>query len=134
MNLKGVFIRFALLYVLATIVAGSVVNYFNIKNISWLNIVILLGLTMYLGESFAKKNGRYYSSAEQLKIILGFIIISISIQLFFAFAALNSSGKPLNFSVIGIAIGITLFLHSLAIIIFVKATRKRLIKRGVIND
>jgi uncharacterized membrane protein len=55
MSLTGVFARFAIFYVLAVIIIGFVLNYFNSEEMSGINIAILLGLIIFIDELFAKK-------------------------------------------------------------------------------
>lgn len=133
MSITGVLVRFTVFYILAIIIAGAVMNYFNIENISGINIGILIVLIMLIGESFAKKNGRYFNKSESIKVILGFIFINILIQIIFALAALTGQDKQASLSIIVFSISLVGCLHAIAIIIFVKLTEKNLIKRGIID-
>jgi len=132
MKLRSVFISFLIYYILTTFIVSSALVYFDISKVAALDVIILFGVIRFIGGTFAKRNGRYYSDIEQTKVIWGFIVINTLIQSLFVLSAFSSSDKAFSLSIFLIALSITSTLHSIGIYFFVKTTKKNLIKRGII--
>lgn len=129
MKLSGVFGRFSLIYISLVIIFSIVMSYFEIASNSGINIALLAGATILSCTSFAKKNQRYFTGQEKIKVVFGFSFINLFIQILIGFAIVpNASAGVLMFS-LG-AVGI---IHSIAIYFFVGIPKKMLIKQGVIN-
>ncbi|WP_286272468.1 ABZJ_00895 family protein [Thalassotalea hakodatensis] len=132
MNLRNVFISFSIYYILASIIIGSALVYFNIGGVKALDVLILYFVIRYIGESFAKSNGRCYTSSEQTKVILGIILIMTIIQSLFVLKAFTELEQSFSFVVFIPTVMITSTMYAIAIYLFVIITKKSLIKRGYV--
>lgn len=134
MSIMGVLGRFTLIYIVLIIMVGATLNYLDIGINSGVNIGILVGTIFWVCTAFAKKNGRYFDKGEKFKVVLGFIIINIVIQVVFGTAAVIGSGHELNASVLLFSVGFVGALHAVGIYFFVGIVKKTLLKQGIINS
>jgi hypothetical protein len=133
MSIKGMLLRFFLLYTVLIIVTGLVMNYFGIEKNSGVNIGILAGCVFWVCNAFAKKNGRYFSGKEKTIVVLGLVAIDITLQLLFGAAVLSQSSSDINTGALTLTVGFVGILHTIAIYFFVGIAKKPLIKQGVIS-
>jgi hypothetical protein len=133
MSIKGVLLRFFLLYAVLIIVAGLVMNHFGIKQNTGVNIGILAGCVFWVCSAFGKNNGRYFSGTEKTAVVLGLVAIDVSLQLLFGAAALSQSSAGFSAGALTFAVGFVGVLHAIAIYFFVGIAKKPLIKQGVIS-
>jgi hypothetical protein len=129
MKLSGVFGRFSLIYIVLILIAAFVMSYFDITSNTGINIAVLASATMFSCTSFAKKNQRYFTKQEKIKVVFGFIFINLFIQALIGFASLPSTSP----GVLLFSLGMVGIIHSIAIYFFVGIPKKGLIKQGVIN-
>ncbi|MCL2346363.1 MAG: ABZJ_00895 family protein [Desulfobulbus sp.] len=115
MTLKGVFLRFFLLYVALLIVAGLIVHYWGLASGSGLNMGALAGSVFGACFDFGRKNGRYFFRDEKWRSVLGFAGIDVALQLFSAAAALSSAPAETGAGAVAFAVGLVGALHALAI-------------------
>ena len=133
MSITSVILRFLAIYPALLIGAGFLLNAFDIKSGSGLNIGILAASVMLVCSSFAKKNNRYFSSGEKAVVISAMIAINLVLQLFFGWAAIaNSQNQAVSFSVLWGSILLVGTLHSIAIAVFVSLVKRGLVKKGVV--
>jgi hypothetical protein len=132
MTIKGMMLRFFLVYPLLLIAAGILMKYIIGYGINTgLSFGILFGCIMWFCISFRKKNGRYFSDKEKYTVIAGFFAIDLLFQLLFglaAFAKLPSNSMTALF----IGIGILSFVRLIVIYAIVEITNKLLVKQKVI--
>ena len=120
MTIKGVFIRFSLTYIvliIALLIINSFLEYWGISPIGSIGFMLLITSTMYACDAFAKKNKRYFSPEEKKKIIIGFIIVSILIEVILM--AISGMASKLGGNGLLIVFGIMLIFNPLLIYIFV---------------
>lgn len=132
MTIKGVLLRFLLVYTVSIIAAGLLMSHWGIKG-SGVNIAILAGCVAWVCGAFGKKNGRYFSGKEKAAVVLGLIAIDLSLQLLFGAAALSRSPSGVSTDALIFAVGFVGILHAAAIYLFVSVAKRPLIKQGVIN-
>lgn len=133
MSIQDVLLRFFLYYNLLIIIAGMVMNYFNIGGGDAVNIGILAGCITWLCGAFGKKNGRYFTRNEKTAIVLGFVAIDLFSQIFFGAMALSQSHVKVTVGALLFAVGFIGILHAVFIYVFVSLTKKTLIKQGMIS-
>ncbi|WP_206486548.1 ABZJ_00895 family protein [Thalassotalea sp. G2M2-11] len=132
MNLRKVFIFFSIYYILASIIIGAALIYFDIGGVKALDVFILYFVIRSIGESFAKSNGRCYSASEQTKVIWGIILIMTFIQSLFVLKAFIELDQSFSFIVFIPTVIITSTMYAIAIYLFVIINKKSLIKRGIV--
>ena len=133
MSIQDVLLRFFLYYNVLIIVAGMVMNYFNIGGSDAVNIGILAGCITWLCSVFGKKNGRYFTGNEKTAVVLGFVAIDLFSQFFFGAMALIQSQVKVTAGALLFAVGFVGLLHAVFIYFFVSLTKKTLIKQGIIS-
>jgi hypothetical protein len=133
MGVAGTLGRFVLIYFVINIIAGMVLSFFNISSNIGVGVGILTATIFLVCTSFAKKNRRYFMGSEKAKIVTGFIIINIFLQLIFALPAFAERGPDANANTIIYFLGFILIGHSLLIYFFVGLAKKTLVKQGVIH-
>ena len=134
MTIKGVLLRFFLIYSVLLILAGLVMGHFGIKGSSGVNIGILAGCVMWVCGAFGKKNRRYFSRNEKTMVVLGILAIDLLLQFIFAAAALAQSSLEMKAGALLVAVAFIGVLHAIAIYFFVGFARRPLVKQGIISD
>ena len=133
MTVKGVLVRFFLLYIVLMFVAGIAMDYFSIESTSAVGIAILLSCILWVCGEFGKKNGRYFTGIEKSAVVIGIIVIDISLQYLVGVAVLSDASVEIRTDAFNFAIGIVGALHAVAIYFAVSITKKSLIKQGIIS-
>jgi len=129
MSLKGMLIRFFLVYTVLVILLSVI--------IPKAHIVVLAGCTFWVCATFGKKNGRYFSEREKTIVVLSLIAIDLALQGIFGFIAISQkisqldavaqiAGLVFTFGLIGLIDGIIIYF-------IVGLVKKRLVKQGVIS-
>ncbi len=134
MTVKGVLWRFALAYVVAVVVLGYIINYFQIKIGGGMNIAILAGCIMWVCSAFGKVNKRYFTNSEKTAVVIGLVAIDLGLQLLFGWAALSQKNPAAAFG--GAMLFITVLvmvLHAGFIYLCVGWAKKPLVKQGIVD-
>ena len=134
MTVKGLLLRFLLIYFMLLSLGGLIIDYFNIQAGSWINISILIGLVYWLCISFGKKNKRYFTKNEKRATILGIVTIDMLLQLIVGIVYIYSTNTKLNSAVLVTIISSIGLLHILIVYYLVGSIKKILIKQNVIID
>lgn len=130
MTLKGLFVRFAIIYFVFLLVGSAIIQGLGLKSGTGVNIAALLGATTWVCSSFGKTNGYYFNAQEKLQVVFGFLGIDLLLQAIFTLAILSLSNTPVS---IGLTVAILSFvgvLHGLVIYFFVGSIGKQLEKTG----
>ncbi len=134
MRISGVLARFFVIYISLLIITVTIFTYFELPNVSGMNIGIIAAATLFSCTLFAKKNERYFNKNEKTKVVLGFIFINMLIQAVFGFSASAGEISDGKFGVFLFSLGIVSTIHSLLIYFIVSFQKKSLIKQGVISS
>ncbi|MFN7631815.1 MAG: ABZJ_00895 family protein [Cyanobacteriota bacterium] len=127
MSVKGVLLRFFLLYTMLFITAGLLSHYFNIRQNAGVNMGILAVSVYWVCYAFGKRNGRYFSKTEKTAVVFGLASINIALQFLFTAAALSQSPTGLSAVALLFAAGLIGSLHTVVIYFFVGLAKKLLI-------
>ena len=132
MSIVGLLVRFMVIYVATIVLFGLVVFYFNYKPSGIIGLAILFGISGLLAESFAKKNGRYFTAMERRTAIVGMTAIS----LFFQWLFISMSGRfgEVKSGVLLFGFIVAVLLTALVIGVAFEVVCKILLKRGVIDE
>lgn len=134
MNLQNFLFRFFLVYTGLMIAAWFVLVLLRVSNFIGLDAAMLFGAITIVSTQFAKKNGRYFSSDEKTKAILGMLSIDLAIQLLLSvLPAVLPGGRLLSPLMLAFMLAVVGILHFLAIFLFVTIERRFLVKRGLIE-
>jgi hypothetical protein len=93
----------------------------------------MVGAAFYACIDYGKKNGRYFDKKEKLKVVTGFIFINFFIRLPLSIFILNGTSSAVLETAILVILGELLILHSIILYFSVSASRKMLIKQGIIS-
>lgn len=120
MTLRGLLWRFAAAYVVLLVVVGVALSLAGASSSTGGNMAALLGTVTWVCMDFAKKNGRYFTSEEKKRAILGMLAIDMAMQAVLTVAVVLFAGAA-RLS-LGPALLVLLFvgvLHTLVIWFFV---------------
>lgn len=131
MTIKGMMLRFILVYPMLLIAAGILMKYIGYGINTGLTFGILFGCIMWLCISFCKKNGRYFSDKEKYTVVAGFFAIDLLFQLLFGLVASAKLQSNIT-TALFIAIGILSLVRLIVIYAIVEITNKLLNKQKVI--
>lgn len=134
MTIKRMLTRFFVMYFGAMIIVGLIMSYLEIKSISGLNAGVLCLCVVWVCESFGKKNERYFSNKEKWLAILGFFLIDIFTQVLLGMPVILRMAQAKGMVAFLISIIIVMMIHLFGICVFVNASKRMLIKRGVIES
>ena len=134
MSLLGVFLRFTGFHILLTILAGVALSVLGLKTNSGVAMGVLFGATMLSCNSFGKKNGRYFTNQEKIKVTAGFAIINFSIQFLLTVSFLKLASIEITQAILLLTIFEAGLLHSIVLYFFVGLSKKRLIREGFVNE
>lgn len=136
MSIKGVLLRFFLLYIGLIGVTWLIAIMLGLRQNSGINSGILMACVLWACYQYGKKNGRYFLGHEKTMAILGFIAIDSTVQLLFTVLALaqSPSATGVNTGRLAFAVGFVCSLHAIAICLFVGVTRKLLVQQKMISD
>ena len=132
MTIRGLMLRFFLVYPLLLIAAGILMKYTGYSINTGLTFGILAGCVIWLCGSFCKKNGRYFSDKEKYMVVAGFFAIDLLFQLLFGLAALSKIQSSSSSTALFIGIGVISIVRAIVIYAFVEITKKSLVKQRVI--
>ena len=132
MSIVGLLVRFTVIYLATIVLFGLVVFNFNFKPSGFMGIVILFAISALLAESFAKKNGRYFTATERRTAIVGMTTISIFFQ--WMFISLSGRLSELKSGVLLFGFIVAVLLTALVIGATFEFVCKILLKRGVIDE
>lgn len=129
MTLKGLFIRFILIYIGIAVVISIGLAVFEIKGNSGINVAALIGAVMWSCLSFANKNRRYFTPQEKTQVVIGMVAVDLCVQLLGVVLIAAATGMAMPFGVAAIAFLFVGALHALAIYIFVGFAGKQYSKQ-----
>jgi len=132
MRIKGVLVRFVLVYFALLLITVLASAHFQIDPPIGLLYSILGGTVIGVCWAFAQKNRRWFTSKEKIRVVIGMIIIDLAWQTITVLGAVVSgievgADKLLAFLVIYCLINLTI------IYLAVGLTKKLLIKQGIID-
>ncbi len=134
MTVPNLLLRFCLFYIGLIIVAWIVLVLLRLENFVGLDAALLFGAITLVSRQFAKSNGRYFSKEEKTRVILGMLAIDFVIQVVLSvFPSILFSGRVPQPGPIALMLGIVVFIHFLAISLFVTMERRFLVKQGLIE-
>lgn len=96
MSLTKLFIVFSFIYTFLLYIAGFVIVHYGFENNTGINTGILIGTIIYLYDGFSKKNKKISSTTEKKKVIIGFSLINIFIQLLLSLFSIWAEGSNIN--------------------------------------
>ena len=132
MGMSGVFIRFAVAYVVLSIGLTVGLALMKVMPNSGITVAVLLGAVMWPGMTFAQKNGRYFTADEKWRVVMGMLLIDLLLQLVIATPQLGALRKlPLG-AMLGGAAFIAV-LHAAVLYFAVALTGKFLVKDYINN-
>jgi hypothetical protein len=134
MTIKGMMLKFFLVYTVLLILAAMLMSYFGIRGSTGVNFAILAGAVLWVCGDFGKKNSRYFSKQEKTMVVSGFIAIDLLLQVVFGAAVLSQAPTGVDVGAFVFVVGFVTLLHALTIYLFVGAARKILVKQGAVRD
>lgn len=130
MSLTSLFLRFTLIYVAILIVVSIALAAIGITGNSGVNTAALLSAVMWVCQSFAKKNSRYFSKEEKTRVVLGMLAIDLVLQTVLALAVAGAGSAKLTLGAVLFAIAFIGLLHAVVIYYFVGMTGKQYEKQA----
>ena len=133
MTIKGVLFRFLLIYFVLLFVAGIAVSILGIRGShSYIGFGILVGCVLWVCSVFIKKNGRYFSDAEKIAVVVGMIVIDLLLQSLPRIYS-YSQQPQLNIGYVLLDFGIFGLLHAVLIYLVVNSAKKWFMKKTEIG-
>ncbi len=119
MSIAALFVRFGLANLLLLVVVAVMLGLLGVQNNSGADTAALLGAVMWSCLSFARKNKRYFSSNEKVRVVLGMLVINLVIQAVFSFVAVSRPGAAVALGPLALALLFVGALHAAVIYLFV---------------
>lgn len=133
MTVKGVLLRFFVIYAVLLITAGVIMKYFSIKAAFGVDFGILFGSVGWVCFAFGKKNSRCFTNSEKIAVIIGCVLIDLLVQAVPTLAALSKlSSDAINPAFF--LIGLTILSHAFVIFWSVSSQKRWLLKKGIISS
>lgn len=134
MSIKGLLLRFVLLYFSLKIAAMFAIAHFELHQLGTALGIAILGLSvMWPCEAFGRTNGRYLSRGEKWRVIAGMIAVLWITQVPLSLAIVLADGGELDGLLLGIVAFVAL-LYALFVVAMVHAAGRSLRKRGLIAE
>ena len=132
MSIAGLLIRFLIFYIIAIVLLGLTFYFFEFEPKPIIGLAILFAISAALANSFANKNGRYFTKVERRSAIFGITSICMIFQWLF----ISMSGKlvELKSGVLILAFTVALLITALVVGVAFEVVGKSLIKRGIIDE
>ena len=124
MTLAGVLLRFVAAYVLLLLAAVLVLRILGVEGQGGVNMAVLIGAVAWPCLLFARRNGRTFTRAEKLRVVLGMAAIDLLLQAALSWAALASAPQPLTVGPLVLAFVFIALLHLAAIAWFVELSAR----------
>lgn len=128
MSLVALLGRFALAYLFLLFAIAIGLRCIGLQSNSGTNTAALLAAVMWACLSFAKRNGRYLSGAEQRSILLGMLVVDLLLQSSIVLIVTATSAAPLALGPVFYALAVVAGLHALAIWLMIGTAGKQYAK------
>ncbi|WP_019593528.1 ABZJ_00895 family protein [Thioalkalivibrio sp. ALM2T] len=134
MSIKGLLLRFALLYISLMIAASVAIAYFELEGIGTAIGMAILGVSViWPCEAFGRKNGRYLSRGEKWRVITGMVALFWLTDVPLGLIAVLAGEVELDALFLGI-LAVVALVYALFIAAMVHSTGRSLRKRGLVAD
>lgn len=133
MTIKGIQLRFFLIYTLAVITVGITLDLVGADGGISVNIAVLAGSVVWACASFVRANCRYFSRQEKMMVVAGFLAIDLAIQVLLGAAALVQTPSGVDVGALLFAVGLVGILHGIAIYLFVTVAGRSVLKQDPVN-
>ncbi|WP_018141387.1 ABZJ_00895 family protein [Thioalkalivibrio sp. ALJ7] len=134
MSIKGLLLRFALLYFSLMIAASVAIAHFELEGIGTAIGMAILGVSVvWPCESFGRKNGRYLARGEKWRVIAGMVAMFLLTDVPLSLLAVFAGEVEPDALFLGI-LGVVALIYALFIAAMVHSTGRSLRKRGLVAD